>query len=422
MPRVVSCSACRQSLTLPDQVAGGQQVRCPACKFTMVVPGAPSSKPGSGVAESTIAVKSVKTDAMAKPVGMPKPASRPSNPPVQLAVMAAPPPTKASKPASTPSKPEVVDDEAPVTPVKKKKKKKKEADNKRVLYFGIGGMLLFVVCLITALVVFIPWGKMFSSTPEAQIVDAFTAINSMGYNNAALRVLNSDTAALCIPGPRQVVVTRPNPQGKYLLLRLKVPYSDIDRHFQGVRQRISLTQGHIQIEANGVTKDAMFIQDDLAETGNFQMSYQPPMQDAKVDLRDYLGPNKANKSGARAWSSEGSLKEYASDMTFETNGGLQVRISSGSQRQDGGGGNIFEHFTGKKILGNKEAFTGPVEGFIFVDWNLGSAGFVVHSELEQPNEIGLNWNVNALVELPEGGVQGDVFLKAVGVRRKLRLK
>lgn len=421
MPRVVSCSACRQSLTLPDQVASGQQVRCPACKFTMIVPGTPSSKSRSGVAESTIAVKSVKTDAMAKPVSVPKPAPRPSNPPVQRAVMAALPNAKATKPASSPSKPEVVDNDEPITPVKKKKKKK-EADNKRLLYFGIGGMLLFVVCLVTALVVFIPWGKMFAGTPEAQIVDAYTAINSMGYNNAALRVLNSDTAALCIPGPRQVVVTRPNPHGKYLLLRLKVPYSDIDRHFQGVRDRIFLTRGHIQVEANGITKDVMYVQSDLAETGNFQMSYQPPQQEAKVDMRDYIGPKKeAHSSGARSWTSEGTVKEYSNDMTFETPAGLQVRISCGSERQDGGGGNIFEHLTGKKILGNKEAFTGSVEGFVFVDWNMGSAGFVVHNELEQPNEIGLNWNVTALVELPEGA-KGDVTLKAVGTTRKLRLK
>lgn len=416
MPRVVSCSACRQTLTLPDQVKGGQQIRCPACKFTMVVPGAPGERSGSGVANTTQVAKPVRTDAMAKPVSVPKSASRPSNPPIT----AAKPASRPSKPLPAPAPPEVVDDDEPVVPVKKKKKKKKEA-NARLIYAGIGGIVLFVACLITALVIFIPWGKIFASTPEAQIVDAYTAINSMGYTSLGKRVLDSDTTALCIPGPRQIIVTRPNPNGKYLLLRLKVPYSDIDKHFQGVRDRIWLTRGHIQIEANGVTKDVMFIQSDISETGNFQLSYQPPEQEAKVELRDYIGPRKDNSGGARQWAHEGSTKEYESDLTFEGNSGLQVKISTGSERQDGGGGNVLEHLTGKKILGNQKAFTGGVAGYVFVDWNVGSAGFVVHSELEQPNEIGLNWNVNALVELPEGA-QGEVTLKAVGKTRKLRIK
>jgi LSD1 subclass zinc finger protein len=428
MPRVVSCSACRQSLTLPDQVLGGQQIRCPACKFTMVVPGASSSK--SGMAGTTQVAKSVQTDPISKPVSVPKVVARPSNPPIAARPVAASvaPVAVAAKAPSKPSKippaappPEVLDDDedAPVV-TKKKKKKKKDEPNKRMLYLGIGAMVLFVVSVLTCLIVFIPWGKAFSSTPEAQIVDAYTAINSMGYNNAALQLLNENIDALCIPGPRQIVVTRPNPKGKYVLLRLKVPYSDIDRHFQGVRQRIYLVRGHIQIEHNGSTKDAIYVQSDVSESGNFQMSFQPPKQDTRVELRDYIGPKTEGENGPKRWTHQGTTKEYASDMTFEDDNGMQVVVSTGSERTKGGG-NIFEHVTGKKILGDKEAFTGGVGGYIFVDWNLGSAGFIVHGELEQPNELGTNWHVTAIAELPEGATT-EVTLKAVGTTRKLRLK
>ncbi len=56
-----------------------------------------------------------------------------------------------------------------------------------------------------------------------------------------------------------------------------------------------------------------------------------------------------------------------------------------------------------------------------VDWNQGSAGHIVHSELEQPNEIGLKWNVNCIVELPKNA-GNEVTLKVLGKTRKLRIR
>ncbi|HMP16081.1 MAG TPA: hypothetical protein PKD72_03580 [Gemmatales bacterium] len=81
MPRVVSCAACQQSLTLPDQVKPGQQIRCPACKFTMVVPGGSSARPESkGLAGTTKVNKAVATDPIYKPIVTPPEARYPSRP------------------------------------------------------------------------------------------------------------------------------------------------------------------------------------------------------------------------------------------------------------------------------------------------------------------------------------------------------
>lgn len=284
----------------------------------------------------------------------------------------------------------------------------------------IAGLSAFALSAIVLIVIFVPWGKIFSGTPEAQIVDVFTAVNSMGYNNVGVRVMNSDTTAYCIPGPRQIMVTRPNSKGKYLLLRLKVPYADVDKFFSGARGRISLNQSNIQVEANGVTRNAVFIQDDNMAAGHFQLSYQPPNQEgAKFTLRDYLGPKK--EDSPRGWSHDGAVKEYDENMTFEDSNGMQVRISVGSERQDGGGGNILEHLTGKKVLGNQQALTGDVSGYVHVDWNQDSGGFIVSDELEQPNEIGLNWKVNCIVELPPGA-SGEVTLKVLGKSRRVKIK
>lgn len=409
MPRVIACAACRQTLTLPDGIKAGQQIKCPACTALMVIPGAakPVVLPAQQRSDSGTQVpKSRRTDAMSQPLGSPA---------VKQQRVATPPP------------PSIVEDdeEATVEKVRKKKKKGSSSKNKSSGLTGgmkllIGGLILFACTLITLIAVFVPWGKIFAGTQEAQIVDLYTAVNSMGYNNVGIRVMNSDTAALCIPGPRQIVVTRPNPNGKYLLLRLKVPYADVDKFFAGTKTRIYLVAGNIQVEYNGVTKNAYFVQDDNLATGFFQMSYQPPNQEGvSVSLRDYIGPK--NDTSNRSWTHEGTSKEYENNLTFEDANGMQVMTSIGGERQDGGGGNIFEHLTGKKILGNKQGLTGDVGGYIHVSWNLGSAGFVVYSDLEQPNEIGLNWNVNCVVELPEGA-KGEVNLKVLGKTRKMKIK
>lgn len=411
MARMIACAACRQTLALPDGVAAGQQIQCPACQRLMVVPGAakPVVLPAKPVdVNATRVSQSRRTDAMSKPLTAPT--ARPQRP--------------ASTP--TPPPPQVVDDDEPVADKPRKKKKKGSSSKNQSsgisggMKLAIAGMLLFAGTLITLLAVFVPWGKMFSSASEATIVDVYTAVNSMGYNNVGVRVLNSDTAALCIPGPRQIMITRPNPNGKYLLLRLKVPYADVDKFFAGSKSRIYLMSENVQVEYNGVTKNALLIQDDNVETGSFQLSYQPPNQEGvKVRLRDYIGPKEEGNS--RNWTHPGTLKEYQDTLAFEDPNGMQVKIDIGSERQDGGGGNIFEHLTGKKILGNQQGLTGDVGGYVHVSWNLGSAGFVVYNDLEQPNEIGTNWNVNAIVELPPGA-KNEVNLKVVGKTRKLKIK
>jgi len=382
MAKLIACAACRQSLSLPDSVSAGQQIKCPACNAIMVVPGA------------------------AKPVMSPARSS----------------PSSAKSVPVRPTSPSVVEEDPPSAPRPKKKKKsrqKESADSGSGMKWLIAGLAVFALTSIALIVIFVPWGRIFSGALEAQLVDVFTAVNSMGYNNIGVRVMNSDTTAFCIPGPRQIMVTRANPKGKYLLLRLKVPYADVDKFFSGARGRLSLSRGHIQVEANGETRDAVYIQDDNAG-GHFQLSYQPPQQEgATFSLRDYIGPR--NEAGVRGWTHEGITKEYADDMTFEDSNGMQVRISAGSERQDGGGGNIIEHATGKKVLGNQQALTGNVSGYVHVDWNLDSGGFIVSGELEQPNEIGLNWKVNAIVELPPGAT-GEVTLKVLGKSRRVKIK
>lgn len=373
MARVIACPSCERQLSLPESVLPGKQVRCPSCQAIAVVP--PMSGGGS---QAGGAVQ-----------------KRPSS-------------SDAASSSSTEERKERT---------KKKKKKLKKTDNNRLMLFVILGSLLFAGTLITLIIMYVPFGKMFAGEKEVEIVDVFTAVNAMGYNNVGVRVMNSDTTAYCIPGPRQIMISRPNPSGQYLLLKLKVPYADVAAFYAGAKGRNYLYKGHVQIEANGETKDALYIQDDNAETGYFQLDYQPPKQEgSKATLRDYIGP-KVNDG----WTHSGETKEYQEGIWFDGRNGMQVKVSVGSQRQDGGGGNVMEHFTGKKILGNMQGLTGGVAGYVFVDWNVGSSGFIVYSDLEEPNTIGTTWKVNCLVELPKGA-GNEVTLKVLKKSRKLKIR
>ena len=418
MTRVIACAACQQQLSLPADVPAGKQVRCPSCQAIMVVPAQVGAGkrpvilpawPGSG--GSTQAAKPLRTDALSKPLVplQPRVSARPSS--------------GAARPSTAP---EPADRDEPIERTKKKKKKVKKStalftlgsiEITRSMFFILCGSLLFAGMVLTLIVVYVPFGKMLAGTPEAQIVDVYTAINAMGYNNIGVRVMNSDTTAYCIPGPRKIMITRPNPNGQYLFLRLQVPYADVDAHYKGAQGRNYLYKGHIQVEANGETKDVTYVQDDNATDGHFQMDYQPPKQEGlKVSLRDYIGP-KANTG----WTHQGDTKEYQEGLTFADSNGMQVKISVGAERQDGGGGNVLESMTGKKILGNQQALTGEVAGYVHVDWNVGSSGHIVHDDLEQPNEIGRFWKVHCIVELPKNA-GNEVTLKVLGKSRKLKIR
>lgn len=397
------------------------QVRCPFCQAIVTVPATQQVAAKRPVVlpsrqGSTHAAAPLRTDSMSKPL---------VSPPAKAPARASSPPARPSPP---PPVPVDEDDDEPIDRPRKKKKKGKAKKSTALFSFGgleisrgmflmICGFLLFAGTVLTLIFVFVPFGKMMASAPEAQIVDVYTAVNAMGYNNVGVRVMNSDTTAYRIPGPRKILITRPNPNGKFLLLRLKVPYADVDAFYAGAQGRNYLYKGHVQVEANGETKDATYIQDDNAADGNFQLDFQPPKQDGvKVSLRDYIGPKSTG-----GWTHDGKTSEYEQTITFEDKNGMQVKIDIGSERKDGGGGNILEHLTGKKILGNQQGLVGDVAGYVYVDWNQGSAGHIVYDDLEQPNELGRYWAVNCIAELP-GNATNEVTLKIFGKSRKIKIR
>jgi hypothetical protein len=55
-----------------------------------------------------------------------------------------------------------------------------------------------------------------------------------------------------------------------------------------------------------------------------------------------------------------------------------------------------------------------------VTWDKGSDGYIVALDLEQPNEIGLNWNVNLIIPRPKNGAK-EATLEVLGKPRTIKL-
>lgn len=388
MPLVISCPSCSQKLSFKDEHAG-KKSKCPGCGTILSIP-----------------------LAKAVPISRAIPVSASPMTPALI---------EEEKPSFDPS---------PAVAVKKKKKSKARGSSKAKVHFTMmgvrmttpllllfSGLLVGFLSILTLVIVFVPFGAIFSSKPDVEFVDVYTAINGMRYHDIGERVMQSKSTAYCVPGWRKILVTRPSPEGEFLLVNVKVPYKDVEAAFPGARGPATMTRGLIQIEANGERTDCIFIQPENDHTrGFFQLDYSPPKQEGSTaKLTDYLGPKE------RDWTHEGEKIDIGEGFEYKGSRGMKVLIQVGAQRQDGpGGGNLVNDLTGKKIFRDQDYLVPAPEGYIHVTWNQGSQGWICAWELEQPNEIGLNWHMTCIFPKPKN-MDKQTKLIVFGKEKKLRL-
>jgi predicted Zn finger-like uncharacterized protein len=298
---------------------------------------------------------------------------------------------------------------------KKKKSTKTKAPSKRLLYAVIGGGLTLFLAVVVLAVMYIPWGSF--SGKDLEIVDAYTAVNALSYHDVGERALQSKLTALAIPGRKKIIVTRANPEGGYIMMKLKIPYKDVDAYFPGsyAASRPFLIPSTIQLEAGGEKVQPMFAHEDNAAANGFQLDYAPRSENARP-LPEYLGPSKQFN-----WTHDGELTQGEDGMIFKGKRGMLARIRVGGERQDGNeGGNPFNTLTGRKIFKDQDGLVSGPGGYIHVSWNQDSGGWIIGDELEQPNEIGRYWHVTAFFPRPKArGVEAT--LTVLKVPRKLQL-
>jgi len=342
---VVSCPSCQQSLSLKNEWAG-KRVQCPTCSHTITVP-------------------------------------------VRAAPVAVAPRVAPAAARSTPP-PEAADDNEskPVLkkPGKKKKKTRRSEEGKSnlMLPLVIGGSVLMLAGLITLIVVFVPFGKLLANK-NVEIVDVYTAVN--GIRSPKLGELH-DLATFAIPGRMKILVTRPNPEGQYLLVHVKLSYQELEDHFHLAKGRYFLDGRLIHLEENGQQYNAMIVQTEEDHTkGYFELDYSPKGDNPRP-LSDYLGPKGSD------WTHEGEKKETAEGLVFTGASGMKVTVGGGGGGKKGGG--------------------------LRVTWNEGCDGWVVDDSIEQPNELGLNWDLTLLFQKPKTQSK-EITLVMLNKARKLKL-
>lgn len=355
----VTCPTCHNRFGVPEEHAG-KTVKCPGCTSVLKIPNRPASVAPAATAVSTGAEQ---------------------------------------------------------RPKKKKKKATKSAGSSKAgLYLVIGGGVAVFLAVVTLAIIYVPFGNLFSAK-EIEAVDAYTAINGLSYHSAGERALQSKLTALAIPGRKKIIVTRANPEGGYLKMKLKIPYSDVEKYFPGsyAASRPFLTPGAIFLDADGQQYQPVFAHEDNEAGHGFQLDYSPRSENAR-SLEEYLGPSKQFN-----WASEGDLERGEDGMIFRGKRGLVARIRVGSQRQDGNPGtNPFNDLTGHKIFHDQDGLVPGPGGYIHVSWNENSGGWIVSDEIEMPNEVGRYWTVTAFFPRPKSHGQ-EATLNVLNVPRKVKL-
>lgn len=347
MALVISCPSCRQSLSLKDEWAG-KRVKCPTCSETLTVP----------VRAVPVAVASVIKPPAA--TATPAPVAE-ENPDVKTAL---------KKPGKK----------------KKKAKQSEEKNDKLMLWLVIGGSVLMVGLIATLLFVFVPWGKLLANKDVA-VVDVYTAVNGM---RAPKLGEAHDLSTFAIPGRMKILVTRPNPQGEYLLVHAKLSYQDLEDYFKFAKGRYFVDGRMIHLEADGQQYNAMIVQTEENHTkGYFEFDYSPK-GDNPPPLSAFLGPK------AGDWTHAGEKEETAEGLVFKGASGMKVTIGSG------------------------EGGPGHKGGGLRVTWNEGCDGWVVDDSIEQPNELGLNWELILLFQKPKTQSK-EVKLVMLNKARNLKL-
>jgi predicted Zn finger-like uncharacterized protein len=346
MAMAISCPTCQAVLTVQAELAG-RKIRCSGCSTVLQVP-------GGGAA-----------------------AARPG--------------------------------EATEKRIKKKKKKaiRTEAPSKGLLYTIIGGGVALFVAVVVLIIMFVPFGSMFSHK-EMEVVDAWTAINGMGYHTTGERFMQKGLTALAIPGRRKIIVTRADPAGGYLRFNLRIPYTDVETFFPGsyAASRPFLTHGPIRIECGGEKYQPWYHCPENEAANGFQLDYAPRSKETPP-LETFLGPSKAFP-----WTCEGELQEGSDGRIFRGKRGLIAKIRVGGERQDGHDAeNPLNRLTGHNIFQDRDGLVAGPGGYIHVSWNEGSGGWIVADELEMPNEIGRYWNVTCFFERPkQRNTEATLFL------------
>jgi hypothetical protein len=283
-----------------------------------------------------------------------------------------------------------------------------------------GSALVLLAGLLIWLFGFTRAGSIFGSRPDTRAVDLFTAVNGVGYTRPGERILQSKTTNIKIPGPSQIVVTRDNPNGRFLIMRVNIPNQLLDEMSKGMAATI-LPASQIVLQCGDEKLEPLLIQEDGDPHNGFQLSFMPPQSDGPTrELGEYLGPG---KDPHNSWTHEGTLERDRSALHFAGRSGMQVRVETGASRQDGrqGGNLLGQALGGDAGKGLDESgLVGAPSAYIRVTWDERSYGCMIGYDLERTSDLRLSWDVYCVFPRPKSNEKAATLL-VLGKLRKVKL-
>jgi len=285
-------------------------------------------------------------------------------------------------------------------------------DFNRTMVVVFGSCLLVTIVGLVLLFTLTDAASYFSSKPDVKVVDVYTAINGIRYTEVGERLLNRNTVAYTIPGHRKIMVTRGNPEGRFLLIKFKIKHADVQKHFQGASVAVFLRSDHVELEADGEKINPLFVVDRWREPSEgYKIGYTPPRQEgSSAKLTDYIGP------GLNGWTHEGTVHEDGATFRFEGKRGMVVTTDLAATDAGGSGsraGRSKDKRPGEFIVDSPDSF-------INVTCDNASTVWLVAGELEQPNELGRKWEISCLFPRPKGAGK-ELTLRVLGIPQTAKI-
>jgi hypothetical protein len=372
MAIVVSCTACQKKMKVRDEHAG-KRVKCPGCGTMMVVP------------QALVASPAVPT---APPVAAPEP--------------------------------DEDNNAAEATP--RRKKRRRRSDEKRERrpsqpLFSMGGVdftppVLITVIALTAIVAtgaFFLIRALLPTKLDVQAVDVYMVVNGVRYTDIGERALGMNDVSYTIPGNRKIVVTRKNPNGEFLLLKININDKEHGSNMARMAGASYLTPGQIRIKGGAEIVDPLYASyaDDTRGAG-YQLGFNPgtPEKGPPPSLEEFLGP----KREWSAWTHEGETYTEEEKMFFLGRGGMKVVVQASEDKIDKHrDGDPFASLglrrDSNKGLGGLQLGGGKASKYVMVNWDNGSDGFMINDQAERPNDISLSWTVTAICKRPKSAAK-----------------
>jgi hypothetical protein len=298
-------------------------------------------------------------------------------------------------------------DDKPVVRVAKTKKRKRPAPPAwaflfrsfgEVFGFPLTPVSVSVVTLVVAgsLWFLIAHGFIGKQKAECYAVDVFF---QSGEEPPAEGGLNEETHSrkAFFAHQKETVVTRPNPQGKFLMVHFTIPAEVVDQKFGNKMMMARLENNDVQLECGGQLYRSIFLVEQFAKEG----LSRPHVVLGKGALKEALEmPGGGDDNAGEKPSIEPGKPKIEAPDPEDEGGDLPppIKVKDGTLAAEPHGGWKFRGHGGMEVTCR---INGPPVNTLQILWDAQSTGWAAANWAPYPSQIRFAWEVWCLFPRPE---------------------